>query len=181
MEIKQYEHKGYTIEIHYDEWGESPREWDNLGTMACYNKRYTLGDDKQYEDAYALREYLEGGDALYLPIYMYDHGGIALSTNSFDCLWDSGLLGYIYVSRDKVKAEGLTEEKALAILKGEVDTYDDYVQGKVYGYKVFNDEGEELDSCWGFIGDMDHCEKEAESVADYYDRTMPKQYDMFCA
>ena len=31
-------YRGYTIEIDQDEFPESPREWDNLGTMICKQK-----------------------------------------------------------------------------------------------------------------------------------------------
>lgn len=180
--IKTYDHKGYTIEIHYDEWGESPRNWDNFGTMACYHRRYTIGDEKQYEDPIALQEYLTTSeDMIYLPVYMYEHSGIALSTSPFGDRWDSGQIGFIYMTKEKAKEEGITEYEALDRLDREVKTMDDFVRGNVYGYKVFNDEGEELDSCWGYIGRIEDCEEAAEQVVDYYDRTLPKQYDLFCA
>lgn len=42
---KQIDHNGYKIEIHYDQHGgESPRDWDNAGTMAIYHRHYDFGD-----------------------------------------------------------------------------------------------------------------------------------------
>lgn len=179
--IKTYEHKGYTIEIHYDEWGESPREWDNMGTLVTFSSRYTIGDDHNFTNAGELINFIEDNkDKLYyLPVYMYDHGGIAISTKPYSCPWDSGQIGYIYAEKEKSKEDKLPYP--YAALENEVDILNDYLQGRVYGYKIFNDEGEELDSCWGYIGDMGYCEEAAEQVVDYYDRTMPKQYDLFCA
>ena len=59
------------------------------------------------------------------------------------------------------------------ILKGEVQTFDDYLQGNVFGYVVEKD-GEEIDSCWGFYpdheyhkDDWDYCLREARSIVDY--------------
>lgn len=178
--IKQYEYKGYTIEIHYDEWGESPREWDNLGTMATFSSRYDIGDAHNFTNAGELINYINDNEdnLYYLPVYIYDHGGIALSTSPFGDRWDSGQIGFIYMTKEKAKEEGITEYEALDRLDREVKTMDDFVRGNVYGYKVFNDEGEELDSCWGYIGRIEDCEEAAESVVDYYDRTLPKQYEL---
>jgi hypothetical protein len=38
-------------------------------------------------------------------------------------------------------------------LIGEVKTYDDYLTGNVYGYKVIDEQGNEEDSCWGYYGE----------------------------
>ena len=38
----------YLIEVHQDESPESPRSWDNLGTMICFHRRYDLGDKHDY-------------------------------------------------------------------------------------------------------------------------------------
>jgi len=32
------------LEIFQDENPESPRSWDNMGTMVCFHERYSLGD-----------------------------------------------------------------------------------------------------------------------------------------
>ena len=181
--IKTYDYKGHTIEIHYDEWGESPRNWDNLGTMVTFTRRYDIGDDAGFRDADELVEYLtENKDNLYyLPIFMYEHSGIALSTSPFGDRWDSGQIGYIYMTKQTAHENRLCEEEAYNVLMAEVKDMDDFVRGNVYGYKVFNDEGEELDSCWGFLGDIENCEAEAEAQVTYYDNTNPKQYELALA
>ena len=93
-----------------------------------------------------------------LPLYLYDHGGITMSTTPFGCRWDSGQVGWIYVTREvalkefggKIFSKQL-KAKVLNLLEGEVKTYDQYLTGDVYGYTV---EGEHCDdSCWGFFGD----------------------------
>ena len=48
---------------------------------------------------------------------------------------------------------------------------------KIYGYKIFDGEGNELDSCYGFYGDQT-CEDAGKEMVDYYDRTTPKQYEL---
>lgn len=42
------EYRGHTINVNYEEYLEhhNPRGWDNLGTMNCSHRRYTLGDEQ---------------------------------------------------------------------------------------------------------------------------------------
>ena len=93
-----------------------------------------------------------------LPVYMYDHSGLTVNTTGFSCPWDSGLLGWIYASHDNIKEEfgEVTPEnikKAEKLLVGEVKDYDYYLTGQCYGFRLFKQD-EEIDSCWGFLGDF---------------------------
>lgn len=100
-----------------------------------------------------------------LPLYLYDHSGITMSTGSFSCPWDSGQVGFIYIDREKITKEygwkvltAKRREKIEEYLRNEVKTYDDYLTGNVYGFVVEqldNETGEweQTDSCWGFFGD----------------------------
>jgi len=49
--------------IMYDPEPVNPREWDNLGTMVCFHKRYNLGDEPgskhHFETPSQLLEFLE--------------------------------------------------------------------------------------------------------------------------
>lgn len=169
----------YKIEIHYDEHGESPREWDNLGTMACFHSRYNLGD-KHELSIEEVKEIAESEDYISLNLYVYEHGGITMNCTGFSCPWDSGQVGIIFVGLEKIKKEygdttPETLEKVSGYLKGEVETYDNFLTGNVYGYVIKKvtqcescqqEEEEDIDSCWGFIGDSDYCMKEAESIVN---------------
>lgn len=173
----------YTIKIDHDDMAESPREWDNTGTMVCWHSRYNLGDEHSYlnpdhffhvlsglyEDEQT--EYLEQDqiDRCYevahkkniiLPLYLYDHSGITMRTTGFSCSWDSGRVGYIYISHEQARKEYLWEritKKRHAMvekyLTGEVETYDHFITGSVYGFTIEKGEDEEhVDSCWGYFG-----------------------------
>jgi len=39
------------------------------------------------------------GKYVILPLYLYDHGGITMSTGAFSCPWDSGQVGWIYAPK----------------------------------------------------------------------------------
>ena len=108
--------KKYELEVVQDTNPYSPREDDNLGTMVCFHKRYELGDKTDYRtedyDSWdELKDKLSEDfkDGVILPLYLYDHSGITISTSSFDCRWDSGCVGFICVSKDKIKEEGIDE------------------------------------------------------------------------
>lgn len=117
--------------------------------------------------------------AIILPLGLYDHSGITMyvgkHAHTFDPGgWDSGQVGWIYVTREKIKKEygehgGRTDEEIIEYLEGEVKTYDQYLRGDVYcfrmvkpvtttwvnkqtGEEVDETTEEQLDSCGGFFG-----------------------------
>lgn len=94
-----------------------------------------------------------------LPLYLYDHSGITMSTGSFSCSWDSGQVGWIYMSKADARKEWswkrLTKKRLQQVencLKCEVETYDAYLRGDCYGFEVESEKGDIDDSCWGFLG-----------------------------
>lgn len=195
------------VHIYRDENPLNPRDFDNLGTMVCWHKKYKLGDEQPDCDPYSyfievlgledmedtvrvrheqshapdpstadfykyktylkeqevyMEEWLDKKIETYrmvrFPIYMYDHSGVTISTSPFSCVWDSGQLGYIYCTKETMKEVFDVQvlfknkiKKAEEILKNEVEEYDKYLTGDVYGF-VIKDGEEEVDSCWGFFG-----------------------------
>ena len=157
------------LRIIQDDCAESPRtSCDPLGTMICFHKSYNLGDKHNYDNPEEFRECINENDiAVILPLYLYDHSGITMSTTPFSCSWDSGQVGWIYVTKEIVRENyGVKRiskkllEKVTNYLLGEVKTYDQYLTGEVYGFQLVeittSDCGEKheeiLDSCWGFYG-----------------------------
>ena len=84
--------------------------------------------------------------------------------------WDSGQVGFIYATKATLKMTGVAPENVEAGLIAEVQTYDQYLRGDVWGYTVYDvktcDMGhtheEVLDSCWGFYG-HDSAQEEGEA------------------
>lgn len=163
------DYRGFTIHIIQDEGPINPRvDFDNLGTMICFHKHYDLGDKHGYrfENYSGWDELLEtirkdNGPIIYLPLYLYDHSGITMSTSPFSCPWDSMQVGFIYIPKAKACKDyswkcitRAREEKIRGCLRSEVETYDTYLRGEIYGYDVKDSKGESVDSCWGFFGDF---------------------------
>lgn len=155
-----------TLEILQDENPTNPREEriDKAGTIICWHSRYSLTDKKapKFETPEDFLEFAKSEKALYLPLYLYDHSGITISTKPFSCPWDSGQVGYIYILPEDGRREWGKQwrKKAEACLKSEVEIFDAYLTGQVYGYQVIkrtpcphcsNIEKERIDSCWGFF------------------------------
>ena len=178
---QQIEHRGHVINIYHDENPESPREWDNLGTMYTSHRRYRPEEelDKHFETGDVFESYGVFRDDFLrryvaLPVYLYDHSGLTVSTTPFSCRWDSGLFGIIAVPVEQVKKEYgwklLTKPRREAIerhLQGEIKTYDDYLRGEVYGFEITNHNAL-VNSCWGYYGDdgLKHLISECKSQID---------------
>lgn len=147
--IKEEEYKDKVIRILPDEMPIDPRSYDNLGTMVCSHKRYELGDEQidtsEFSSVEEIREYLysERDAEILLPLYLYDHSGITMSTTSFRSHWDSGRVGFIFATEDDIltmyQKDELTDElrdKARESLKDEVELYDMYISGQVFIFSV---------------------------------------------
>jgi hypothetical protein len=164
---KEVKNSTNVLKVFFDEYPESPRAWDNLGTMACFHKRYTLGDKEHGIDSNdfnswaAMKEHIEKElkAVIVLPIYMYDHSGLTINTTGFSCPWDSGQIGFIYVTKEKVKEEysfKRISKKRLGKIKeyllSEVEIYDEYLRGNVFHFILEDTAGVQIDSNSGFYG-----------------------------
>jgi hypothetical protein len=189
MDIINETQKGnYLVRTYYDNSPNCPRDDDNFGKMICFHNRYSLGDKHDYRsDDYngwdELKEQIEKdyNVGVILPLYLYDHSGITMNTTGFSCGWDSGQVGWIFCTKEEMDSNWIElsgqdkEERSEVLLKGEVETYDKYIMGEVYGYRVFKvetcdkgcDHEEEVDSCWGYY-DEDDCMEEGCGVMEYY-------------
>jgi hypothetical protein len=170
------------LKVVHDSSADSPRSWDNLGKMICFHNRYDLGDKHNYSaDDYNGWEEMkqaiikEENTAVILPLYMYDHSGISISTSPFSCRWDSGQIGFILISKKKALEEfggkivtAKLKERLEKILEGEVETYDQYVRGEVYGFQIVDEDDNHIDSCCGFYG----TDFATNGMLDYIDHTL---------
>lgn len=182
--IETHEYEGKRIDIVSDENPEDPRDEYTLGTMVCAHGRYNLGDvqigrrskrnpDIFFGSIYDFEDYLEKNkkSIVALPLYMFEHSGILLNTTGFSDPWDSGLVGHIYSTYETIReAYGLTRiskvtrKRVEKALKYEVEIYGRYLNGEAYGFKIFDENGEMIDSCYGFYSTEDALEAAKESI-----------------
>lgn len=149
---------GNVLEIHFDQDARNPiKDEEYLAHLVLNGKYACLGEEPQHGkigsekfEKYLRAVRIFGG--IVVPVYVYDHGNVTLSLYPFSCRWDSGQAGWAYMSRRVIDKEFHGDKKwAMDYIRSIVRTQDTWANGDVYGYKIFDPEGEELDSCWEFF------------------------------
>lgn len=158
--------------IEYDP-DPQPYDGDTIGRIAYLeHHHYVLGTEAvSHERMDEIRDGIQDGTYIGLPIFAYVHSGSTIRVGSgFSCPWDSGQSGFVYCDRELTLKEFSDEEAVVKCLKAEVELFDAYLKGKVYGYRLFDKDNEELESCWGFYGDdeFDYMFSELDAHAEYY-------------
>lgn len=121
--------------------------------------RRTADITKAQNDAW-LKECQAHGTILFLRFIDYGSSGCKLRiTGEFD-----DCNGVIFCSNEHAKEEALPD--AAATLSAEIEEYDKYLQGDVWGFELRDIAYPEInEACWGFFG-MDECIEEAKSTAE---------------
>jgi hypothetical protein len=158
----------YKIRIEPDPDPMSPREWDNLGIIAFWHRRYNYDERKGHEteglDPKSFQEWLDAHpEVQYRKLFMLDHSGLRFSTSDFGDRWDSGQVGFIYSTPERIKWLGAPLDSVLRQLDNEVAELDAYVSGAYCGCIIEDENGNQLESCWGF-SDEKCAREEAESI-----------------
>lgn len=154
---------GLTLIVEADADPLDPRaEYDHLGQMVCWHRRYSLGDRHDWTDPGDFQTHLKSHPgAVVLPVYLFDHSGLAMATTPFHCPWDSGQIGWIWMRRETAleafsrNGKRLTPKirrQAEGALRAEVREYHQYLSGDVWSVQVEDEDGETVDSCGGFFG-----------------------------
>lgn len=183
--IETFEHAGLTVTIEYDEDPPNPRtDYDNAATIALYDRRrYAWGDDDAPQDPESIAEAANAPGVESLPVWIYEHSGVALTTGDrhgqFADPWDGGQAGYVYMTPEQIRENFMVKritkqirERARQLMRAEVATFNDYINGRVYEYVIEDEDGNYLDSCSGFFEDPDSYEptytkQEAIAAAEY--------------
>lgn len=144
----------FRLLIQRDDDPQNPRtEYDNFGTMCHWHPNMDVGEERVTQPCNQ-EEYDELTEdyGIVVPVYMYEHSGIALSTQPFTCAWDSGQVGFIAVTMDTVRVNYLLgpgdpisdeiQNKAIALMQTEVKIYDDFINGNVWGFTL-----EQMETC----------------------------------
>ena len=160
----------FGVRLTEDRFPPNPRtESDHLATFVCFHRRYRLGDKHEYRleegwDKLERQIIMETGGCVIIPLYLYDHSGITISTTPFSCRWDSGQVGFAFMPRQvildnfsKSKSDRPRLSKKMGLqaadaIRAEVEEYDKYLRGDVWVYEITDGEGNLVESCGGFFG-----------------------------
>lgn len=176
--IINYKLDDWKIEIWHDDCADSPREWDNLGEFCIYSNRNFQNesefnpDDDDFSFKSLKNEYVM------LPVSVYDHSGVSIYIGAPCDRWDSCCIGYYICSKDKIRSEygvkRITKklvEKVKRRMESEVETFNAWVNGYVYGFTLVHN-GEEEDSMGGFFDDSGKYKGFVEDMYEYF----PKEF-----
>lgn len=165
-----YKHNGLTVVIRYDQNAESPTEWGNF-TIINHREIELDDDDNLTTDMLAK---LADGRAFWVD--KYEHSGVSytLAGEGMNDRWDTSSKWGIIEFTDEYATNFDDYEGRRKMAAGDLKEYTAWAEGEVYGYQIYKanptglDDDEELDACWGFIGDVDYCKTEANAIADSY-------------
>ena len=141
-------------------YDESPRDWSNLGTLLGYHKNYELCEVEELkgyrnkkrfvDDATEYVNNIEAEGGFVNSLFCYEHSNIKFSLKQFNCMFDSGVVGYVFVTKEKLDAEGLSVSKDLnriiEIVENELVIWNKFLNGEVW--RIIDNLGE-LD-CGGY-------------------------------
>jgi len=182
------EYKGYTVKIEQEDGNLfGSRDWDNLGTMICFHNGYQLGDKHELRsadfnswdevEAHIIKEH---DPAVILPLYLYDHSGLRMKVGSFTGLlpqghaeFDSGMVGFIFVSKEKAREEyswkrinKARKKKLSEYLTNEVSIYDQDLSGDVWYYVITKEDDPDVHESVGGLYGHEYAEEEARAIVD---------------
>lgn len=149
------EYKGYTIEVWNDELGGLHEDFSDR--LLIDISRYCNINNDRYKSKADLSRAFPG--CRIVTVYAYVHSGVALNLKGYSCPWDSGVGGYLSIPKDAEEgwAEAVIQET------------NDILSGNIWGYSIFDSDGDLLESVGGYIGDPDdYFLSEAKSTIDYF-------------
>lgn len=194
---EKIKYKGYKITIEPEEDAENPyTDYDQTTDLVTWHRNYNFNstqrpDYKQkpngagrypmeayapYDSPQEVLDAVASGELVWCaPLYPYEHGGITVSLGSMDYRWpdqqwDCGLLGMVYVTAAKAKAEWpnyggrVLQYVCQKRAEQEVETFDMYVTGDVWYVKVTR-KGKDVESL-GWVYGYSEAEKEAKMIVD---------------
>ncbi len=169
----------FTWEVLEDVYAEHPyKDWDMLSQMlfsrsfSHYSHCPGVSESTQ-QDWRNFSQEPPWDDLIYLtPIYVYSHGGTTFSLRPFSDRWDSGQVGWLFVTREAAeqnwpKYGGWVLAKcAERLADQEFKVFEDWVDDGAWGWQVKDQDGELVESCWGYY-DKAHARTEAIECAQW--------------
>ena len=158
------------LEITYDDYCESPRKWSNLGYFITVDSRYYSPDQEKdiiqsivketgniatsQENHIKLikKEIKENTNEKVIaifPVVKHEHGNVHYSIGKKHG-FDYSNNGFYIVTNQSQKLTGAEKKDFEKVIKSELDDYNSYVNGEIYQFILYDENGEIEDYCGGF-------------------------------
>jgi hypothetical protein len=181
------------LEIYFDNDAESPRKWDgNIGYFFTKEQRHNSPDgtkgeiynivietshtasneqDHIVEMTRRIKAETNEEVVVIYPVYRYEHGDSVYRRGTAQG-FDVSNCGFYIVTDKTLKEYGEHAKPIEALIDGELEIYTQWVNGEVYGFKLVDQDGNDIDACGGFYGleDLRNTlpkEWQKENLSDY--------------
>ncbi len=157
---------GY-LSVRYDPYPENPFSYyESLGTFYTWQNSYQSPSENPYRTAVDFTEAVLGEEKAAAcesmqdvlnaldevgyaaaGIYRYEHGQVAYAlgrVNPYGDYWDSGAVGFAFVSPEKLAAEGMDKEQAISCMEAEMQEYSSWANGDVFLVEQYDEQGESM-------------------------------------
>lgn len=156
---------GHFFRLFYDEHSDSPRLNDYVTTILTWERNYLSPDEnndtfEEFAEKHGVDVSKEWDldsviDAMKkegyyaTPVYALHHGVSHYSIHDFHDKYDSGVVGIAFCKRQGGLPDD--DDRLKAIIDREVETYDAWKNGEVYGITLLNQNETALDKSAGYI------------------------------
>ena len=154
--------------IQHDEFCESPRHDSNLGYFITQDSKHYSPDEhgeiqaimretgeyasSQKEHIAEIKKLVSKCVSTVLEIYpitKYEHGGVKYSLGTAHG-FDNSNNGFYIITEKSQKETGVLKKDFESCIENELELYNNWVNGEVYCFILYDKDGEVEDSCGGF-------------------------------
>lgn len=153
-----------TVRIEYDIDAEDPCDND-VFQVYSFSRKFT---SFKHPDELGLRSLgfqrkLDCNTAFMLDYF--EHGGCAWSIHGegMQCPWDTSRNAGVLLLNDP---KAIRPENRVEQARNFLTVYNNWCNGEVYGYLIQDEDGEHVDSCWGFYSPEDVIEAANEAIGE---------------
>lgn len=135
----------FVSDLVLDEYPECPFDWiGDVIHFGLYHSRYRFTRNNEKMDLCEFQDFvakhIDDPEYVFIPVYMFEHSGIAFSFESFNDRFDSGMLGYVWAKLSELKNEYIVDsrEEAIKIMKNTVQDVFCYWEGDVWYIQIID-------------------------------------------
>lgn len=152
------------VRIEYDDSPEDPCKWD-VFRVHSFNRRHNSFTDPDDLGLRSLgfRRKLECHTAFMLDYFEHGDGQWSLHGEGMQCQWDTARFAGVLVIENP---KDISPDRRVEAARGFLETYTNWCNGHVFGYSIETEDGDDVDSCWGFYSQEDVVDAINEAIGD---------------
>ena len=155
-----------TMRLEQDQDAQSPQEDSDLGLFIIANHRDfnvpAPGNERVDSDPDVEKSPFTETHWIF-PLEAYIHSGVVLAFgregNFPDRQWDVSQVGWVFAAKNEWRLSASARKAAANY----IETWNQYLSSDVWGYVIEDEDGNTVESCWGFYG-AKYAKEEGESA-----------------